>query len=104
MPAITEDTELIRFAMEYVAELYRELTKENGAPNPGTQNQAVEFILADPELREAITAWGRATNPDEAMTMPPHRLPIDRAYRRIRSYLEGVMQEPVSEWIEQSCG
>jgi hypothetical protein len=102
MAAITEDTELIRFALEYVEELYRELTQENGAPNPGTQNQAVDYILADPELRDAIAEWGRATNPGEATTMPPHRLPIDTAYRRIRKYLASVMQEPVFGSIEQS--
>lgn len=101
MPAFTEDTALIRFAMEYVDELYRELSQENGAPNPGTQNQAVDFILADPELCEAVAAWGRSANHDEATTMPPHRLPIDAAYRRIRSHLERVMQQPVFEKIEQ---
>jgi hypothetical protein len=102
MTAITEDTELIRFALEYVEELYRELSQENGAPNPGTQNQAVDYILADPELRQAVAKWGRATNSDEATTMPPHRLPIDTTYRRIRNYLESVMQEPVFRNIEQS--
>ena len=102
MAAITEDTDLIRFALEFVEELYRELSQENGAPNPGTQNQAVDYILADPELREAVVKWGRATNPDEATTMPPRRLPIDPAYRRIRNYLEAAMQEPVFKSIEQS--
>jgi hypothetical protein len=48
MPALTEDTVLIRRAIAYVIELYRELTAENGAPSLGTQNQVVEFILADP--------------------------------------------------------
>jgi len=36
--AITEDTLLIRRAMAYVVELYREMTEENGAPTLGTQN------------------------------------------------------------------
>jgi hypothetical protein len=48
MPALTEDTVPIRRAIAYVIELYRELTAENGAPSLGTQNQVVEFILADP--------------------------------------------------------
>ena len=52
MPALTEATVLIRRAIAYVIELYPELTAENGAPSLGTQNQVVEFILADPELRE----------------------------------------------------
>ena len=102
MAATTENTGLIRFALGYVEELYREVSQENGAPSPGTQNQVVDYILADPELREAVAEWGRATNPDEATTMPPRRLPIDIAYRRIRKYLEAVMQEPVFRRIEQS--
>src|SRR5215469_16001584 len=50
MAVLTEDTELAADALAYVIELYRELNGENGAPSLGTQNQAVEFILADPEL------------------------------------------------------
>src|SRR5262249_5829011 len=71
MPAITEDTLLIRQAIAYAIELYRELTKENGAPSLGTQNQVVDFILADPELRAAVADWGGITEPDEATTAPP---------------------------------
>jgi hypothetical protein len=73
MPALTEDTVLIRRAIAYVIELYRELTAENGAPSLGTQNQVVEFILADPELREAVAQWGQAAEPDEAT--PINRIP-----------------------------
>ena len=43
-----EDPELRREALAYVIALYDELTEENGAPTLGTQNQAVDFILADP--------------------------------------------------------
>jgi len=53
--AVTENTKLIRQALAYVIELYRELTEENGAPTLGTQNQVVDFILADPELRRAVS-------------------------------------------------
>ena len=63
MSAITEDTLLIRQALAYAIELYRELTEENGAPSLGTQNQVVEFILADPELRAAVAQWGRLIRP-----------------------------------------
>jgi hypothetical protein len=42
MPAITEDTLLIRRALAYAIELYRELSEENGAPSLGTQNQVVD--------------------------------------------------------------
>jgi hypothetical protein len=58
MPAITEDTLLIRQALAYAIELYRELSEENGAPTLGTQNQVVDFILADPDLRAAGRAVG----------------------------------------------
>ena len=95
MPAITEDTLLIQQAIAYAIELYRELTEENGAPSLGTQNQVVDFILADPELRAAVADWGEATELDEATTTPPRRLPCDAAYRRIRAYLESIMERPV---------
>lgn len=95
MPALTEDTVLIRRAIAYVIELYRELTAENGAPSLGTQNQVVEFVLADPELREAVAQWRQAADPDEATTQPLRRLPCDATYQRARAYLRRVMDEPV---------
>jgi hypothetical protein len=95
MPAITEDIDLIRQAVAYAIELYRELSGENGAPSLGTQNQVVDFILADPELRAAVARWGRYIETDEATTAPPRRLPCDAAYRRIRAYLESIMDQPV---------
>lgn len=95
MPAVTEDTELIRHAVAYVIELYHELTAENGAPSLGTQNQAVDFILADPELRAAVTQWGRTFETDEATTSRVRHLPCDTAYRRIRAYLQSIMEPPV---------
>jgi nucleoside-diphosphate-sugar epimerase len=95
MTALTEDTTLIRHAIAYVIELYRELTEENGAPGPGTQSQAVDFILADPELRAAIAEWGRKAQIDEATTEPPRRLPGGAAHHRIRAYLRSVMEQPV---------
>lgn len=91
----TEDPLLIRQALAYATELYRELTQENGAPSLGTQNQVVDFILADPELCEAIARWASAAETGEARTRPPRRLPADAAYHRIRSYLESIMEEPV---------
>ena len=95
MPAITEDTMLIRQALSYAIELYRELSEENGAPSLGTQNQVVDFILADPELRAAAAHWARLVDSDEATTAPPRRLPCDPAYRRIRDYLQSIMDQPV---------
>jgi hypothetical protein len=95
MAATTEDTELIRRALAYAIELYRELTDENGAPTLGTQNQIVGFILADPELRAAATQWGRTVETDEATTRPPQRLPYDAAYRRIRDFAQRLMDQPV---------
>ena len=95
MSAITEDTLLIRQALAYAIELYRELSEENGAPSLGTQNQVVEFILADSELRAAAAHWARLVESDEATTAPPRRLPCDAAYRRISSYLQSIMDQPV---------
>src|SRR5215471_10579354 len=93
--ATTEDVELIRRALAYAIQLYREMTSENGAPTLGTQNQIVEFILADRELREAVARWGRTVKTDEATTRPLQRLPYDDAYRRIRDFAQSRMDQPV---------
>ena len=68
MPIETEDATLARQALAYVIELYRELSEENGAPSLGTQNQVVDFIRADPELREAVARWARNDEAEEATT------------------------------------
>jgi hypothetical protein len=90
-----EDTALRQAALAYVIELYDELTEENGAPSLGTQNQAVDFILADPESRRQVMAWAARMPVDEPTTQPPRRLPEDALYRRVRSYLEHAMAPPV---------
>jgi len=95
MATITEDTTLIGRALAYAIELYRELTVENGAPSPSTQNQIVDFILADPELREAVAQWGEATATDEPRPRAPKRLPNNAAYRRIRDCAESLIDEPM---------
>ena len=95
MSAITEDTVLIRQALAYAIEVYRELSAENGAPSLGTQNQVVDFILADPELRAAVAHWARLVESNEATTAPPRRLPCDAAYRRIRAHLQSITGQPV---------
>ena len=61
----TEDTKLGAQALAYVTKLYQELTVENGAPTLGSQNQAVEFIRSDAELRRAVAAWAETVNIDE---------------------------------------
>lgn len=89
--AITEDTLLIRRAMAYVVELYREMTEENGAPTLGTQNQVVEFVLADPEPCFAVSRSARTAEIEETTT-PSARLRDDGAHLRIRSYLQSVLE------------
>ena len=95
MTALSEDAELIRYALAYVIALNRELTGENGAPTLGTQNQAVNFILADPELSAAITEWGRKVKADEATIEPQPRLPYDAAFQRVVAFLRSRIDEPV---------
>jgi hypothetical protein len=95
MPIRTEDTVLIRQAIAYIIELYREVTGENGAPSLGTQNQVVDFILSDPELREAVAEWALTAETEEATTEPPRRLSCDAAYQRIRAHLQAAMEPPV---------
>ena len=93
-----EDTGLRQAALAYVIVLYDELTEENGAPTLGTQNQAVDFILADPGLRQAVAAWAAAHTPiGEATTAPPQRLPQDAPYGRVRAFLQRIMEPPVFE-------
>src|SRR5438874_1174148 len=84
----TEDTKLGAQALAYVIELYRELTVENGAPTLGTQNQAVDFIRSDPELRRAVSAWAEAADIDEGTTAQRRRLPFDALYNQVRGFLE----------------
>ncbi|HET9849759.1 MAG TPA: hypothetical protein VFR68_14525 [Candidatus Dormibacteraeota bacterium] len=60
-----EDTRLRLQALVYVIKLYDELTAENGASTLGTQNQAVDFILANPERRRAGAEWATSINIDE---------------------------------------
>ena len=86
----TEDPELGLQALAYVIELYRELTTENGAPTLGSQNQAVEFIRADPELRRAVVAWAETVNSNEATIAPRRFLPFDALYARTRAFLEQI--------------
>lgn len=95
MTPISEDTGLIQSAIAYVIELYREISGENGAPTSGTQNQAVDFILADPELRRAVGEWGNHAGVEEASTAAPQRLPLDETYRRICEFMLAVMEQPV---------
>lgn len=95
MTELSEDTALIRHAIAYTIELYRELTGENGAPSLGIQNQTVDFIRAERPLRAAIEAWARTAQTCEATTTPPRRLPQDDAYRRIAEFMLSVMETPV---------
>lgn len=95
MVGLTEDTALIIDACAYVIELYRELTEENGAPTLGTQNQAVNFILADPALSRNVKEWGESRRVDEASTAPPQRLAYDETYRRVHGFLVSAMEVPV---------
>jgi hypothetical protein len=94
LPLPTEDTKLGAQALAYVIELYRELTAENGAPTLGNQNQAVDFIRADPDLRRAVAAWAETVEIDEATTAPRRRLPFDALYDRVRAFLERTMAPP----------
>lgn len=90
-----EKARLRQAALVYVINLHGELSEENGAPTLGTQNQAVDFILGEPELCRAVAAWGTRTEIDEAAVGPLQRLPEDALYRRVRAYLEKIMDKPV---------
>src|SRR5690242_15086620 len=97
-----EDTGLRQAALAYVIALYDELTEENGAPTLGIQNQAVDFILADPGLRQAVSGWAARTPIGEATTAPPQRLPQDALYRQVRTFLQAITGSSVFEAADRS--
>jgi hypothetical protein len=84
------NTTLSLQALAYVHMLYAELMASHAAPGLGTQNQAVHFILDDPELSSAVAKWAATTNIDEASATPHRRVPHDELYRRVREYLEKI--------------
>jgi hypothetical protein len=92
---IDEDVWLREAALAYVIEMYRELTAENGAPTLGTQNQAVDFVLADQRRRRAVAEWAAIAPIDEATTEPPRRLPQNALYLEVRTLMERIMGPPV---------
>jgi len=96
-PIPEEDIGLRQAAHAYVIALYRELTEENGAPMLGTENQVVDFILADPERQRRVAAWAATTSLGEATTAPPQRLPQDTFYVEVRTLMEQIMAPPVFE-------
>ncbi len=97
MTPLSEDTTLIRDALAYVVELYDELNTENGAPTPGTQDAAVDFILADPELSRGVREWARRTRRDEATTAPPPAPALRRELPASASFPGSVMEVPSFE-------
>jgi hypothetical protein len=104
MPAsrTQEEASLVLDALAYVTLLYDEVAQENGAPTLGTQNQVVDFIRQDAELREYVRQWARRRSIHEASVEPPQRLPQDPAYWRIRAELLRDMEEPVPERPEKT--
>jgi hypothetical protein len=89
---------IVEEAMEYVGEIHRELTTENTAPPPGVEGRVVSAILAEPKLRGYIHDWALREHALEASVEPPHRLPIDDVYRRVRDLLlaaEGERARPL---------
>jgi len=99
-----EDIGLRLAAQAYVIALYRELTEENGAPMPGTQNQFVDFILADPLRRRRVAEWAAGGAVLEATTAPPQRLPQDTFYVEVRTMMERIMAPPVFETPARPAG
>jgi len=100
MLPFTEEERLRLAALAYVIDLHDELTQENGAPPLGTQNQTVDFILSNPELRRALAAWAADTEVDEA-SLKLRRPPQDALYDQVRSYLEHIGAKRVFPTAEQ---
>jgi hypothetical protein len=102
MALLVGDTRLRLQALAYVIKLYDELTAENGAPTLGTQNQVVEFVLADPDLCRAVAEWAATTDIDEASTATQRRPPQDDLYRRVRTFFEKITGQPYALRAPQS--
>jgi hypothetical protein len=103
MVQLTDEMRLRLAALNYVTALHKEVTQENGMPPLGTQNQAVDFILGDPELRGALATWAGDAYIDE-MTPSLRRPPHDALYRRVRDYLEHIPRRQVFPIAKQlSC-
>ena len=100
MLPFTEEERLRLAALAYVIDLHDELTQENGAPPLGTQNQTVDFILGNPELRRALAAWAADAEVDEA-SLRLRRPPQDALYDQVRSYLEHIGEKRVFPTAEQ---
>jgi hypothetical protein len=94
MAVPVEDGAVRQAALLYVIALYDELTEENGAPTLGSQNQAVDFILADPELCRAVFEWAVHAQAFEAHAAPPQRLRQDWVYQRVRPFLDEALPPP----------
>src|SRR5947209_1168964 len=89
-----DDPKSITDVLAYVTEIYREMAQENAAPTLGTQNQMVEFVLADGELLRAAQDWARRANPGEAGLEPLERPARDAAFCRVRERLLETMELP----------
>jgi hypothetical protein len=100
MVQVTEEARLKMAALAYVIGLHNELTQENGAPPLGTQNQVVDLILGDPELRRALADRVADADFDE-MTTALRRPPHDALYHRVRSYLEQIDRPRIFATAEQ---
>ena len=94
MVQLTDEARLRLAALDYVTALHNEVTQEHGMPPLGTQNQAVDFMLGDPELRRALAAWAEGAHIDQ-MTPSLRRPPHDAFYHRVRSYLERIARPQV---------
>lgn len=80
-----QDIRLI--AGDYIDEVYREITTENGSADTGVHPQLVERLCADPELRQRLLAWDRMFRQTEATVTAPAVVPDDELYRTVLGFL-----------------
>jgi len=74
-------------AGDYIDEVYREITTENGAADTGVHPQLVERLCADPGMREHLLAWDRDFRQTEATVRAPTVVPNDELYRAVIEFL-----------------
>ncbi len=74
-------------AGDYIDEVYREITTENGSADTGVNPQLVERLCADPAMRQHLLAWDREFRLTEATIGAPTVVPNDALYRTVIEFL-----------------
>jgi hypothetical protein len=82
-----DDHDIRLIAGDYIDEVYREITTENGSADTGVHPQLVERLCADPAMRRHLLAWDREFRQTEATMGAPAVVADDALYRTVIEFL-----------------